>query len=399
MTPVLLRALRGPTAAGTAVALACLGLAVDNLRRLRSPQHDPPAPAEPVTVLVPARNEADRIGECIAAVRTALDAVPSGRVLVLDDDSSDGTAAVVGRAAAADARVRLLTGAAPPPGWLGKPWACQQLADVALEHDTSRGSAGVLVFVDADVRLEAQALAAGVQMLRESGLAMVCPYPRQEAITWAERLVQPLLQWSWLTTLPLDLAERSPRPSLVAANGQLLVIDAAAYAALGGHRQVRAEVLDDLALLRAVKRAGGRGAIADGTRLASCRMYDGWPALRDGYAKSLWSAFGSRRGAAAAMGLLGLTYVLPAAAAAGGSRVGLVGYGAGVAGRAVVARRVQGRVAPDALLHPVSVLMLAWLTVDSWRRRTAVQWKGRPVMPGVASGVGPPGVGPGVGPA
>jgi hypothetical protein len=376
---VLLRTWRASTAAGTAVALGCLGLTVDNLRRLRTPQPDPPAPAEPVTVLVPARDEGDRIGRCITAVRTALDAVPDGLVLVLDDDSSDGTAEVVRRAAAADARVRLLTGAPPPPGWLGKPWACQQLADVALESDARGGSDGVLVFVDADVHLEAQALVAAVQMLREGGLVMVCPYPRQEAITWAERLVQPLLQWSWLTTLPLDLAERSPRPSLAAANGQLLVIDATAYAAMGGHRQVRAEVLDDLALLRAVKRTGGRGAIADGTSLASCRMYDGWPALRDGYAKSLWSAFGSRRGATAAMGLLGLTYVLPAVAAAGGSRVGLVGYGAGVAGRALVARRVQGRVAPDALLHPASVLPLAWLTVDSWRRRTAVQWKGRPV--------------------
>jgi hypothetical protein len=374
--------LRSSTAAGTAMALGCLGLAVDNLRRLRTPEPDAPPPDERVTVLVPARDEADRIGECLASVQSALDTVPAGRVLVLDDQSTDDTAEVVRRAALADPRVQLLTGAVPPPGWLGKPWACQQLADAALAVDTPSGelSAGVLVFVDADVRLAPHGLSAAVHLLRSSGLAMVCPYPRQEAVTWAERLVQPLLQWSWLTTLPLGLAERSSRPSLAAANGQLLVIDAATYAALDGHAAVRGEVLDDLALLRAVKRAGSRAAIADGTCLATCRMYDGWPALREGYAKSLWSAFGSRSGAAGALLLLNTAYVVPVVAAASGSRLGLLGYGAAVAGRALVALRVGGSIAPDVLWHPVSVLVLTWLTADSWRRRTTVQWKGRPVV-------------------
>jgi hypothetical protein len=375
------RLLRGSTAAGTALALGSLGLALDNLRRLRTPSASPPPSRERVTVLVPARDEAGRIEDCLSSVRSALDALPAGRVLVLDDGSTDGTAEVVRQVADVDPRVHLLTGAPVPTGWLGKPWACQQLADAAFAGEIPGGqhSAGVLVFVDADVRLAPHALAAAVQMLRDAGLVMLCPYPRQVAVTRAERLVQPLLQWSWLTTLPLGLAERSPRPSLAAANGQLLVIDALAYTRLGGHGAVRSEVLDDVGLLRAVKRAGGRGAIADGTALATCRMYDGWPALREGYAKSLWAAFGSRRGAAGALGLLSVAYLLPAAAAATGSPVGMLGYGAAVTGRALVARRVGGRVMPDALWHPGSVAVLSWLTVDSWRRRSTVQWKGRRV--------------------
>ncbi len=367
------RLLRGATAAGTALSLGGLGLTVDNLRRLRTPSRNPPPPAEPVAVLVPARNEAVHIGPCLTALRAALVGVPDGSIVVLDDGSSDGTAEVARGIAAGDARVRVLTGAPLPPGWLGKPWACQQLAGAVAD-------AGVLVFVDADVRVEPHALAASVHLLRSNGLALVSPYPRQEAVTWAERLLQPLLQWSWLTTLPLALAERSPRPSLTAANGQLLVVDALTYARVGRHAAVRNEVLEDLALLRVIKRAGARGVIADGTTLATCRMYEGWPALRNGYAKSLWSAFGSRRGAAAAVSLLSLAYVLPAAAAIAGSGVGLLGYTAAVAGRALVASRVGGRVVPDALCHPVSVLALGWLTVDSWRRRSTVQWRGRPVL-------------------
>jgi hypothetical protein len=209
-----------------------------------------------------------------------------------------------------------------------------------------------------------------VTLLRFAGLDLLSPYPRQLAGSPAERLVQPLLQWSWLTTLPLRAAERSPRPSLAAANGQLLAVDAAAYRRAGGHASVREAMLEDIALLRAVKGSGGRGTVADGSRIATCRMYDGWPALRDGYAKSLWSAFGSPVGAAAVVGALGATYVLPPLAALRGSRAGLVGYAAAVAGRVAVGRRVGARVWPDALAHPLSVGLFGWLTALSvWRRR------------------------------
>ena len=161
----------------------------------------------------------------------------------------------------------------------------------------------MLVFLDADVVLAPQAVAATVQLLRAAGLDLASPYPRQLAETWSERLVQPLLQWSWLTLLPLRRAESSPRPSLAAANGQLLAVDAEAYRRVGGHAAVRAEVLDDVALRpRAQGRAAARGGVVDGTWLATCRMYEGWPTLRAGYTKSAWAAFGSPAGAAAVRG-------------------------------------------------------------------------------------------------
>jgi len=148
------------------------------------------------------------------------------------------------------------------------------------------------------------------------------PVPRQESVTAAERLVQPLLQWSWLTFLPLGPAERSPRESLVAANGQLLAVRTDTYRDLGGYDAVAGDVLDDVALFRAAKRAGRRVAVVDGTGLATCRMYDGWPQLRDGYTKSLWAAFGSPAGAAGVAALLTLLYVVPPAAALTGRASG-----------------------------------------------------------------------------
>jgi hypothetical protein len=131
--------------------------------------------------------------------------------------------------------------------------------------------------------------------------------------------------------------------------------------------------------MRAVKRAGGRGVPADGSRIAECRMYSSWPQVRDGYAKSLWEAFGSPSGAAAVMAVLALAYVVPAVAAVRGSRIGALGYAAGVAGRVVTARATGSRAWPDPLAHPASVMLAAGLTAHSWRRRRAgtLTWKGR----------------------
>nr|WP_269205163.1 glycosyltransferase [Motilibacter aurantiacus] len=321
--------------------------------------------------MLPLRDEADRVAPCLRSLLGALD--ESTELVVLDDRSSDGTPEVVRRLAGG--RARLVHGEPPPSGWLGKPWACAQLAKAASPNSTA------YVFVDADVVVAPHAVRSAVALLRASGLDLVSPYPRQVTGTSAERLVQPLLQWSWLTTLPLGLVERSARPSLSAANGQLLCVDAAAYGRAGGHAAVRSEVVEDVALLRAFKRAGARGTVVDGTALATCRMYEGWPELRDGYSKSLWSAFGPPPAAAALLGLLGLAYVVPPLAALRGSRAGLLGYAAAVAGRVLVARRTGGRALPDALAHPVSITALGWLTARSHRlhRQGRLQWRGRPV--------------------
>jgi len=363
-------ALRALTWAGSAAATALTVHSLLNARSLRRPTVEPPTTQEVLSVLLPVRDEEDRVGPCLSAL---LDQVAAGayEVLVYDDASGDRTADVVEAIAAGDARVTLLRGGPLPAGWLGKPHACSRLA--AAAHGD------VLVFVDADVVLAPHALAAGTDLLRTTGLDLVCPYPRQVALTWSERLVQPLLQWSWLTTLPLRAAEVSPRPSLAAANGQFLLVDALAYRRAGGHAGIRTEVLDDIALLRAVKATGGRGGVADGTDLATCRMYGSWAQLREGYAKSLWSAFGSRPAAVGVGAGLLLAYVLPPLAALGGSRVGALGYLAGVVGRYAAAERTGGRSLPDAFAHPVSVALLVGLLGDSWRRRGrgGLQWKGR----------------------
>jgi Glycosyl transferase family 2 len=352
---------------GSVAAIIGTAHATINARLLRRPPAVPVPSRSDVSVLLPVRDEAHNVAECL---RSVIGQQPAQglEILVLDDESSDATREI---AAAVDPRVRVISGGRLPPGWLGKPHACRQLAAAA------RLTSDVLVFVDADVRLEPHAVSAAVELLHRHQLDFVSPYPRQVARTVAERLVQPLLQWSWLTFLPLRLAERSAWPSLAAANGQFLVVRRAAYERAGGHPP--GAVLDDLSLARALRRIGAHGGIVDGSRLASCRMYNGWPPLRDGYGKSLWAAFGSPAGAAAGLAALSVIYVGPALAALRGDRIGALGYAAGVAGRVVAARRTGGRAWPDALGHPVSIVTVAGLTASSFirRRRGTLTWKGR----------------------
>jgi hypothetical protein len=364
---------RGVTAASAAAALLAAHAAV-NARLLRRPPPLRPASA-PLSVLIPARDEQAHIGACLTAVLASRGC--ELEVIVGDDGSTDATAAIVAALAAGDERVRLLRICPPPPGRLGKPNACQQLADAATHE--------VLVFCDADVVVAPDGLARTAGLLDDAGLDLVSPYPRQVTGTWAERLVQPLLQWSWLTFLPLRVAERWSAPSLAAANGQLLACRRRGYLAAGGHAAVAGDVIEDVALARAFKRAGLVATVADGTDIAQCRMYDGWAQVRDGYTKSLWAATSTGAGAVALAALLGWLYLVPPVALLArllrhrpGAAVAAVGTAAGVAGRVVAARRTGGR-AWDAPWHPLSVAALLGLLARSHvaRRRGRLAWKGR----------------------
>ncbi|MBV9923088.1 MAG: glycosyltransferase [Pseudonocardia sp.] len=364
---------RAAVAVGSALAVLGTLHQVRNQRLLPAPPVAPPPVATPVSLLVPARDEAHRIAPTVRSL-LAQTGLADVEVLVLDDGSTDGTADIVRAAAAGDPRLRVLPGSPPQAGALGKPHACAQLAAAA------RGE--VLVYVDADVVLAPHAVAAAVALMGgPPPVDLLSPWPRQVAEGPAARLVQPLLPWSWLVMLPLAVAQRSRRPSMVAANGQFLLVTAPALRRAGGWQAVAGEVLDDIAMARAVRRSGGHTGIADGSPLATCRMYDDGRQLAAGYRKSLWAAFGSGTGAAAVAALLGLVYLLPPIAALRGSRAGMVGYAAAVTSRALAAHRTGVRAWPDAAAHPFSIAALLGLLAASWvgRRAGTLRWKGRVV--------------------
>jgi hypothetical protein len=243
-----------------------------------------------------------------------------------------------------------------------------------------------LVFVDADVRLTPDALVASCILLRQAHLDLLSPYPKQITNTFLARLTQPLLQWSWLAFLPLRLSENPITPtSLTAANGQFLICDADAYWQAGGHTSVAGEVIEDVSLARAFKRAGLRVGMANGTQISTCLMYPNDQDLIEGYSKSLWRAFGSPIGAGLTSLLLAGLFILPPIALlTGGAKArsaGLAGYLAAVGQRAISAARTGTPVWPDSFAQPISIGILIGLIARSIRGRHSRQliWRGRKV--------------------
>lgn len=356
-------------AVGTTISVLLTLHAIINGLLLRRPE---PAGSvsESVAVLIPCRNEAAQIPGLLDSL-LGLRHLEHLEIHLLDDHSTDQTRSLISAGIAEHPHVFLHHGQTLPPGWSGKTFACHQLAQHATDAD-------ILVFIDADVRLSPDSVAQAVRTLRQRRLSLVSPYPRQISRTWSEHLMQPLLQWSWLATLPLRWAERSTRTSLSAANGQFLVVDGDAYRRSGGHLAISTEVLDDIRLLQSFKRHGYRGVVIDGSELATCRMYSSWTELQAGYSKWLWSALGPPISAALVVFALTLIYLVPPAAAIAGSSIGAVGYLAAVISRLVAAVRSGSRMR-DALLHPLSIAMLILLIALSWRGRLrgTLAWKER----------------------
>ncbi len=234
-----------------------------NLRR-----YQPPPLARPglraVSVLIPARNEEASIAAALHSV-LASQAVEL-EVIVLDDASTDRTAAIVRELAAGDARLRLALAPALPAGWNGKQHACHVLGGLA-SHD-------VLCFLDADVRLEPHALARLQQFLVDAHASLVSGFPQEETGTLLEWLLLPLIHFVLLGFLPLAMMRREPHnPALAAGCGQIMMADRAAYQATVGHAAIRESMHDGLRLPRLFREHGLGTDLADLTALARCRMY------------------------------------------------------------------------------------------------------------------------------
>lgn len=262
------------------VILLLIGLT--NLRSFRRMErYGTPVNFPRVAILVPARNEAANIEACIRSL-LAQD-YAHFEIMALDDHSTDRTGAILAELAAAAPRLRVLNSMPLPPGWLGKHWACDQLARAT--------DAELILFTDADTRHHPDALANAVSALLQQDADLVTALPRQRVVSWGEKLIVPLLPWSIFYFLPLAAAQRLCIPALSATIGQFMLFRRAAYAAIGGHAAVRQHIADDLALGRRVIAHGLRWRLLDGSARVECRMYRNSRDAFDGFSKNLFAAF------------------------------------------------------------------------------------------------------------
>lgn len=318
-----------------------------------------------VAVLVPMRDERENILNLITDLQNQSGA-PGAHFYLLDDNSSDGTYELA--AEHVDTRFTLLRGRPLPAGWSGKPWALAQLESASSE--------AVILTIDADVRLEKHAIASALTLLATSGLDFISPYPRQIAKSFIEKLIQPLIHWTWIATVPLRFAAKAHRPSMAVANGQFFMVTRTALHAVGGFGAVKNEVLDDVMLARTLLRHGFSGTATEGASIASTRMYSSWREICNGYGKSLWKAFGGKLGPYVAMAVIYLTSIYPFILLARGEFFGLI-----LAFYLIVTRTISAVIARErsiyTLLHPLSALLFIYLIGYSVINHDRITWKGR----------------------
>jgi chlorobactene glucosyltransferase len=341
------------------------------------------ADAPRVSVIVPARDEAETIGACVASLRRST--YPTWEAVVVDDRSVDGTAAIARAAAKGDARIRVVPGEPLPGGWFGKPWACTQGAHAATGE--------YLLFTDADVVHEPELVGRAISMAEAEGAGLVSVLPRHVLGGFWERLIMPHVLFLILLRYPdparVNASERT-RDKI--ANGQFILVRRDAYEAVGGHGSVRREVVEDLRLAQRFHEAGERVVLAVADRYMAVRMYRTLGGIVEGWSKNV--ASGARHAVPEwigplvpwlLVGWLVLLWLVPPATLAfalvGLGGVELATWSAIAVGASLLLWLVVlGRLGVPrayAVLYPAGAAIAAAIFLKSAAQGDRVRWKGR----------------------
>jgi glycosyltransferase involved in cell wall biosynthesis len=242
------------------------------------------APEGRITAIVPARNEKDVIAACVRALAQQ---AQIAEILVVDDQSVDGTAEVIRGLLIEIPRLRLVAARGLPAGWVGK--------NNAAWSGACEAASAWLLFTDADAELLPGAMERALQIAGETGAALVSFSPEQITQTWYEKSLIPCV-YSRLAKRFSFQDVNDPASAVAAANGQFLMIRRDVYDAIGGHGAVAGEVLEDVALARNAKTTGHRIWFGPGKGIVRARMYRSFGAMWEGWKKNLYLLMGRSRG-------------------------------------------------------------------------------------------------------
>jgi chlorobactene glucosyltransferase len=345
------------------------------------PLADPPL----VSVIVPARNEMHNIARCVTSILSAT--YPNLELIVVDDNSTDGTVSAAREAAKGDPRFRVITCLPLPEGWFGKQWACAAGANVA------RGS--VLQFTDADTIHASDLVTRSMNAMRRARAQLFTVAGHQELGGFWERVIQPqvftILAMRYGGTESVTNAT-SVRNKI--ANGQCLFVTHDSYNSIGGHASVRTSVAEDLMLAQKFFAARKRVVLMLGLNQLSTRMYGSLREIVNGWRKNVFAGgldsvpFGKLGRTMFPLfllmpPLLELLPVLALVLAAFGLTTGnTVLVWAAISGAATlvwwIVVYLTARENPlYALAYPLGALVLLYIFLSAVIRGRRVSWKGR----------------------
>lgn len=236
-----------------------------------------------VSILIPARNEEENIGNLLEQL-TKLE-YGSLEILIYNDDSTDKTESILEHWETIKPLIKIINGQQLPQGWLGKNHACHQLSQAA--------SGDVLLFLDADVSVKKDLIKRSIKHLQHYNLDLLSIFPKQIVETLGEKISVPLMNWILLSLLPLPLVRRAKNKAFSAANGQFMMFNAVTYKTIWPHQKCKSHRVEDIAIMKLFKNKG----LAIDTRLGdsdiSCRMYFGLDTAIEGFTKNIFQFFGN----------------------------------------------------------------------------------------------------------
>ena len=256
-----------------------------NLREFQVTRREPFPSPQSVSVLIPARNEEANLPSTLGCILDSKNV--NLEVIVLDDNSSDRTAAIVSALAEKHRNLRIVTSQPLPEEWNGKQHACWQLAHEARFEN--------MLFLDADVRLQSDALARLCAQFELNEAKLISGFPNQEMGSISEQMLIPMMYYLLLGYLPIPLMRTDISPEYGAGCGQLFFTDRTSYFACGGHRSIQQTRHDGLQLPRSYRRSGMLTDVIDASDIASVRMYRGVRETMNGLLKNADEGIANRK--------------------------------------------------------------------------------------------------------
>jgi chlorobactene glucosyltransferase len=327
-----------------------------------------------VSVLIPARNEEKNLPALLEGL-IGQHHVPL-EILVYNDDSTDGTLEIIQKYASIHSHVSFLQGEALPEGWTGKNHACHQLA--------MRARGTYFLFLDADVKVEPDLIEKAVAFARNQDLTLLSLFPRQLMQSPGELLTVPVMNWILLSMLPLRLIRTSHYPSLSAANGQMMLFRAREYRQHNFHLLMKGINVEDIHIIRMVKRMGYVAQTLLSRGEISCKMYGSYREGIVGFSRSMFAFFGGSGPGMVLFTLfstLGVVFVWMGMSPA----MALAYLGSAALMRILIQILSRQPVLRVFLLSPLVQLSFVWMVIHSirmkirgtsiWKERT-IQFKG-----------------------
>jgi len=324
-----------------------------------------------LSILIPARNEAHNLPHLFGLIDQIN--YHNYELIVLDDHSEDNTASILEKYAKKWDRFTYLTGKELPEFWLGKNWACHQLA--------IKAKGDYLLFMDADIaEIHPLLCQYTIATAQQKKLALLSIFPQQQMKSFSERVVVPIMHYLLLSLLPLNWILHLPFPSMAAANGQFMLFDAEIYRRFQWHKQVKTTIVEDIAIMRKLKKSRLRGMTYLSKGMISCRMYKSYREGIDGFSKNILAGFGNS--------MIGITLYLVLILLAWPFIIWYFPYeiwlpllGLILLIRAIISLLARESIFHNLWMHPihmVSLLVISYLSIYKKITKRNI-WKGRNV--------------------